>query len=384
MISAILLLLAQAVPASSNTRNDIIVTGRRAEQSLADCLAAACPPAKEVEMSLQASVEQFADGRYADARRTLQTAIRRNRDHTADLPGPVSSLYATLATVAEHMGDTDVWIDSARNNVRVLRRYFGETNISTLQQELSLGDDMVGIGKPGMAFSAYQDIQRKAAAAGHSDIAAGAAFRRAWLALALGRDRDARQFADEAVTLAGANAQLMVNLREILRTRIAISHGEKGAVDDLAKRLRQSQNKAPILIFGPPINDINPVSQGVERDSWHDSEIRIADVGYWIRPDGRTSDIEILRNSGLGQWRPGILRQIRERRYAPFDAEPGYPGNYRVERFTVRAVDGVPVGSHIERRMGKLTVHVIDLTETDAISAAHRERAQQTPPSPDI
>jgi hypothetical protein len=96
---------------------------------LAECLALECPPAKEIEMSLQASVEQFVDGRYAEARRTLQKAIRRNRDHAADLPRPVSSLHVTLATVAEHTGDTTVWLESARNNVRVLRRYLGEINV---------------------------------------------------------------------------------------------------------------------------------------------------------------------------------------------------------------------------------------------------------------
>lgn len=384
MLGPILLLLAQAATPSSGARNDVIVTGRRAEQGLADCLALECPPAKEIEMSLRASVEQFADGRYEDARRTLQKAIGRNRDHAADLPGPVSSLYATLATVAEHMGDTAVWLDSARTNVQVLRRYLGETNAATLVQELALGDDMVGMATPNVAFSTYRNIQRKAAEAGHSDIAAGAAFRRAWLALALRRDREAEQFADEAVALAGPDARLMVELREILRTRIAIRRGKEGAVDALAKRLRQSSNKAPTLIFAPPINDVNQAPQEVNQDPWHDSEIRFADVGYWIRPDGRTSDIEILRNSGLGQWQPGILRQIKERRYVPFDAEPGYPGNYRVERFTVRAVDGVPAGSHIKRRMGRLTVHVVDLTQTDAMSAAHRERAQEEPASPEI
>lgn len=383
MISPMLLLLAQAASPSSSTRNDIVVTGRRAEQNLAECVALDCPPAKDIEMSLQASVEQFADGRYADARSTLLKAIQRNRDHAADLPRPVSSLHATLATVAEHMGDTTLWLESARNNVNLLRRYLGETNVATLKQELSLGDDMVGMGKPSMAFSTYHNIQRKAAEAGHSDIAAGAAFRRAWLALTLRRDREAKQFADEAVALAGVNARLMVDLRDILRTRIAIRHGEQGAADALAEKLRQSPDKAPTLIFAPPINDVNQVSQGIEADLWHDSEIRLADVGFWIRPDGRTSDIEILRNSGLGQWRPGVLRQIKERRYVPFDAEPGYPGNYRVERFTIRAEDGVPTGSHIKRRIGKLTVHVIDLTETDAITAAHRERARQALVSPD-
>jgi len=377
MISSVLLLLAQAAPASSTKPNEIIVVGRRAEQDLVQCLARDCPPAEEIEMSLQASVEQFTSGRYDDARSTLRNAIRRNRDHAADLPGPVSSLYATLSTVAEHTGDTAVWLRSARTNVEVLRRYVGESNVATLGQELSFGDTMVGIGTTREASAVYRNVQRKAEKAGHSDMAAGAAFRRAWLALTLGRYSDAEHLADEAVALARSNVQLMVELREIVRTRIAISHGDKGAVDALAKRLRQSAAEMPTLIFAPPIDDINRPTAFAQSNIIYDSAIAYADLGFWIRPDGRTSGIEVLRNAGLGPWRPGILRQIKARRYVPFDANSGYPGTYRIERFTVRADYGVPVGSRMKQRIGKLTVHVVDLTQTDAMSAAQRERMQE-------
>jgi hypothetical protein len=378
-----LLLLVQAAPAPPASRQEVTVIGRRAERKLATCLARNCPPAEEIEASLQASVEQFADGRYVDAQRTLQSAIRRNRDHAAELPGPVSSLHATLATVAEHVGDTDLWRWSARNNVQVLRRYLGETNIATLQQELSFGDNMVGLGASDVAATTYRTVQRKATESGHSELAAGAAFRRAWLALVLGRDREAERFADEAVVIAGATNRLMVELREILRTRIAIRRGDEGAVDALAARLRQSATDAPSLIFSPPVEDINPTSSGLGGSPWHDSDIRFADVGYWIRPDGRTSGAEVLRTSGLGQWAPGILRQIKERRYVPLDVQAGHSGNYRIDRFTVRAALGVPTGSRIRRRMGPLTVHVVDLTETDAMSAAHRQRTQQALADPE-
>ena len=80
MLGPVLLLMAQAASPPAGSQDEIVVTGRRAEEALAECLARKCPPAEEIEASLQASVEQFADGRYAHARRTLQTAIRRNRD----------------------------------------------------------------------------------------------------------------------------------------------------------------------------------------------------------------------------------------------------------------------------------------------------------------
>ncbi|MFZ3484608.1 hypothetical protein [Sphingomonas sp. 3-13AW] len=382
MLSPVLLLLAQvAAPPPAPAGQDVLVIGRRAEQALASCLARNCPPAEEVDASLQASVEQFADGRYADARRTLRKAIDRNRDHAAEMPGPISSLYATLATVAEHEGNTMLWKLAARENVAVLRRHLGKTNIATLREELSLADALIGVGAPGAADSAYRSIQQRATESGHSSIAAGAAFRRAWLALLRERYDEADRIADEAVAMAGPDNRVMVELREILRTRIAIRKGDDGAVDALAARLRQSPDQQPQLLFAPPVQDINTHAGefGIRLDPWNDSQIRFADVGYWVRADGRTSEVEVLRTSGLGQWGPLILKHVGERRYVPLAVEPGHPGVYRIDRFTVRGTLGVPTGSRIVRRMGDLTIHVADLTETDAMREA---RSRQTEASP--
>lgn len=373
-------LLAQVAFPSPDTSGEVIVIGRHAEQELTACIARNCSPSEEVEASLQASVEQFADGRYGDARATLRNAIRRNRTYAAELPGPVSSLYATLATVAEHEGDTKLWRDSARNNVLLLRRHLGEADPATLREELSFADSMVGLGAPQAADEAYRNVQRLAAESGRGSIAAGAAFRRAWLALMRDRFSAAERFADEAVQLSATDNRLMVELREILRARVAIRKGDEGAVDALARRLHQTATARPQLLFAPRIDDINPIARdalNTQSNPWHDARIRFADVGYWIRPDGRTAEVEVLRTSDLGQWAPGIMRQVSKRRYVPLDVEPGHPGIYRIDRFTVRGTVGVPTGTRIAQRMGNLTVHVIDLTETDAMSAAHRRRTKE-------
>lgn len=374
MLAPVLLLLAQAAtpPAASD---EIVVVGHRAEDALARCLARHCPPAEDVEASLQASVEQFAGGRYGVARRTLQASIRRNRGHAAQLPGPVSSLYATLATVAEHEGDSDLWRNAARENMLVLRRHLGEGNRATLTEQLSFGDNMIGLRQPAVADGAYNMVQRLAIERGHGDIAASAAFRRAWLALGREDDRRAERFMDEAVRLAGPADTAMAELRETLRTRIAVRRGDADAVDRLAARLARSPVERPQLLYSQPVRDVNPPTLGVRQDPWHDSDIRFADVGYWIRPDGRTADAEVLRTSGLGQWSTGILDQVRERRYVPLRV--GYPGLYRIDRFTVRATIDTPTGSRIRQRMGNLTVHIIDLTETEALRDVHKRRVAE-------
>ncbi len=379
MIVATLLLFGQTAAPPPAQPDEIIVTGHRAQDALVACLARSCPPAEEVEASLQASVEQFTAGRYDRARRTLQNAIGRNRQYAAQLPGPVSSLYATLATVAEHEGDTKLWRASSRNNVRILRRELGQSDPATLVEELGFADNLVASGTIDVAESLYASARRRAAESGQGDLAAGAAYRQAWLALARGQYAKADQFATEAVGLASTQKPLLEQLRDILRARIAIRKGDAGAVDALAARLGQSVNERPQLLFSRPIGDINadrPAWDGVNSDPWHDSAIRYADVGYWIRPDGRTADVEVLRDGGLGQWRSGILRQVADRRYVPLRVEPGNPGMYRIDRFTVRATKDIPTGTRIAQRMGPLTVHIIDLTETEAMSAAARERTR--------
>jgi hypothetical protein len=381
MTGPLLLLLAQVAASSTPAEpKDVIVVGHRAEKELAACLARNCPPAQEVEASLQASVEQFADGRYTDARRTLQRAIGRNKRHAAELPGPVSSLYATLATVAEHEGDTELWKTASRNNLLTLRQQLGEDNIATLTEQLHFADDMVGLGQAVAADGMYSKVQRLAVANHRSDLAAGAAFRRAWLALARQRDREATQFADEAVALAGPGDATIRQLREIVRTRIAVRKGDESAVDALAERLRQGAGAEPVLLYAPPIDDVNPPPGDKPQ---RDDVIRFADIGYWIRTDGHVDDVEMLRTTGLGQWKPGIVRHVTARRYAPLRLPDGQPGLYRIDRFTVRGTVGTPTGTRFRQRMGNLSVHVVDLTGTEAMSEAHRTRVAQgmtTPP----
>lgn len=373
-----LLLLALAQVAPSPAPNEVVIVGRRAEKELAACLARACPPAQEVEASLQASVEQFADGRYTDARRTLQTAISRNKRHAAQLPGPISSLYATLATVAEHEGDTGLWRQASRSNVEILRAHLGRTDPATLTEELSFADDLVGQGMIRLADDSYDRVQQRAAATGQPQLAASAAFRRGWLALQQERFRDAQRFAETAVQLAGDKDAVMAELREIMRTRIAVRKGDDAAVDALAARLRQSAVTHPVLMYAPPIYDINPPRNELSPQArHHDRAIRFADIGYWIRPDGKVADVEMLRTNGLGQWGPGISQHVRARRYVPLRLAGGQPGLYRIDRFTVRGNMGVPLGTRLRQRMGDLSIHVVDLTGTEAMREAQRQRTAQ-------
>ena len=366
----LLSLAAQLVTASPQTpeADEVVVLGRRAEKRLETCLQRQCPPAEDVEASLQVAVEQFAAGHYADAHRTLQKAIHRNKTYAAQLPGPVSSLYATLATVAEHEGYKSLWKHAARQNVVLLRKHVGATTPATLTEEIRHADDMLGLGMPDVAEGIYKRVQRLALGQDHRTIAAAATYRRAWLALMRDRYADADKLAREGATIAGPSQPAMVEVRDVLLARIANRRGDKGAVEALAARLRRSATQTPTLLSAPPVEDINPPPG--QSDRFERDPVRWADIGYWIRPNGHTADIEMLRTSGLGQWRVGILRHVGARPYVPLAVDPSSPGIYRIDRFTVRAIFGVPLGSRIPSRMGPLTVHVIDLTEAKAMIAS--------------
>lgn len=386
MPGPLLLLLVQvattpppSAPEAAPSR-EVIVIGQRAEKELAACLARHCPPAEEVEASLQASVEQFADARYTDALRTLQRAVGRNKRYAAALPGPVSSLYATMATVAEHEGLDRIWRNAARHNVEVLRTHVGTTNAATLTQELQLADDLLALNMPGAAEGIYKKVARRGRDNGQPAMAANATFRQAWVALMRGQYRAAGRLADESVAVAGPAQPAIGELRDILRMRIAVRKGDAGAVDVLATRLRQSGKRSPALLYAPDIKDINPSREFQGRGS--SDEVQWADIGYWIRPDGRTADVELLRSNGLGAWQPSILTHVGARRYIPLDLQPTDPGLYRIDRFTVRAPFEIILGSRIPQRSGPTTVHVVDLTDTDAMSEAARTRVARAAATP--
>lgn len=366
MLSSILIAVAQTTSPSPAVE-DIVVVGTRAQDALVECIARRCPPAEELEASLQASVEQFSAGRYDAAKGTLHRAIRRNRKYAGELPGPVSSLYATLSTVAEHVGDKELWSGAARTNVALLRQHMGRSAPETLIEEIGFANALVDTGSIRTAERTLVNAQQRALAAGYKEIAATAVFQRAWLMLRERRDAHAIRFANEAVQIAGPADQETARMRDVLKSSIAQRKGEKAAFETLAARTPPSTGLRPVLIFSKRVDTSTGI--GVSHGN-----IVFADVGYWIRPDGRTAGIEILETSQKGDWNRRIMQQVSERRYAPFHSANGDMGTFRIDRFTLRADINRTPNSRIKRRFGRVSAHIVDLTETEAMSAAQKRR----------
>jgi hypothetical protein len=85
------------------------------------------------------------------------------------------------------------------------------------------------------------------------------------------------------------------------------------------------------------------------------------DVGFWIRPDGRVEDIEIVRHRNESSWAEPLLHSISGRRYSTSDGS----STYRLERYTYTAgFDDQPRGRRIATRSPRARVEYFDLSET--------------------
>ena len=109
--------------------------------------------------------------------------------------------------------------------------------------------------------------------------------------------------------------------------------------------------------FPPPQNILTQIPRNFE-DRW-------MDVGFWVGPDGRVNDVEILRTEGSGDWTKSVTDSIGTRVYAPIRSKNGeaHPGFYLVERYTYTARYMQDItGSRIPRRSAQARIERIDLT----------------------
>ncbi|HSX56388.1 MAG TPA: hypothetical protein VLG14_13880 [Sphingomonas sp.] len=365
-------------PADAPPQAEVVITGNRMRDALDKCLARNCPPEEEVDAAMNAGAESFAAGRYEEAKRTLQRTIARNRKYAGRMPGRVSDLYATYADVTEHEGDKDAFMHATRESVYVLRRELGEGHPASVGVSARIGDMWVKLDKPDAADGAWRGAAEDAARAGRSDIAGALTFRRAWLALSTGNYADARRLVEQVERGHGRDP-LFVPFLRVLKARIAIGDGKEEGTDALVAALRGTGGADPVLVTAPPYPVIDTeLGSGMSSTGGVDlasaqvsqllarNDIRWADIGFWVRPDGRTAEAQILRPARNSQWARPLLKQIADRRYALANSGPGGIGVYRVERFTLRADYGVETGSRIRKRTGATTLHVIDLTRLSA------------------
>lgn len=374
LLMAFLLAGQQAAAPPSAAKADVVIIGNRMRDALEKCLARNCPPEEEVDAAMNAGAESFAAGRYREAKTILRRTISRNKQYGTRMPGRISDLHATYADVAEHEGDERAFRRATHDSIGVLRSALGPDHPTVLGVNVRVGDMWLKLGNAASADSAYRSAAEDADRAGHADLAAALTFRRAWLAVSRRDTPLARRLHARVERDYGSDPRFAGPLR-VLEARIAIAKGNEGDVDKLVAALGDAGVAKPLLVRQPPYPEFGPEMSsaispagGLDLAATRASDTSVnqgilwADIGFWVRPDGKPAEVEILRPMKGGGWAKPLVKHIAARRYAPMKQVAGGIGTYRIERFTLRSAYGVPIGSHIMGRAGRPRLQVIDLT----------------------
>jgi len=360
---------------------DIVVSGRRLSEAYAACAEQGCSPLRDAQASIAFAEQQFRDGAYLKARRTLMAAISRNKRHAATDPKPVSALYEAYATVSLHDGDLDAFKSAVGQQVRTLRDNLPANDPAVVAAAFATGDMWVSMRNGRAAEISYRTIERQALADGNAALALQATLRRVGLANLRGDTAGAARLMAEAEARPIAAHPKLRAVLQVVRLRLAAGRKDDTQIDQLVRAIGHDGSTQPTLVWAPPYESTgiaaaqeaaakfdlrNPVparSSDVDPIQW-------VDIGFWIRPDGKTNEPEILRGSRSTGWAGYLLKQVSERRYTGVSTSSTDRGVYRIERFTLRGAYQVPTGSLIGRRGGAARLEVLDLTQPDTSVSA--------------
>jgi hypothetical protein len=158
----------------------------------------------------------------------------------------------------------------------------------------------------------------------------------------------------------------------VLTARIARARGDKAATDAMIAALQNDPDKgAPTLVYSPPYakptdpvhHDPFEVTADTQTRSGDVRGLLWVDIGFGIRDDGTVATPEVLRSSRTSGWASPLLKMVGARRYTPSTGNDETPGHYRVERYTLTADFGTPIGSLIRRRVSTPRFEQLDLTD---------------------
>lgn len=386
MLALLLLLQAQSA--------DIVITGRRLMEVQAECARGGCTPLRDAQASIAVAEMQFRDGKYQDAKKLLSAAIARNRTQGADAPRPVAALYEAYATVSLHEGDRDAFRRATVNQVETLRDNLPPDDPAVVSASTTLGDMWISLGSYKQAELTYGGIERIALSSGQDRAAMLAGMKRAWLFAAMEKQKDAAAKLAELESRPLAQTSGYRTALRVLRLRIRAREADDAEMAALIAQVSEGQSEGsngeagPILLLSPAYGadatgtanaDARKfgLQDAVQAKSNDYAGIQWVDVGFWIRPNGRTDDIEVLRGSSAQAWAKPALTQIAGRRYSASKTSTASKttddsgigtteGVYRVERITKGTTYMTPIGSAIKRRIASGGFEVLDLTGAPA------------------
>lgn len=373
LLSVLALATAAAPPPKpAQTEQVIVITGRSiqdTERALRDCLARKCPPNEDIDASLAHAENLFVAGRYNDARRTTLAAIGRNSRYRKTYPIDVSDLYRANARIAAHLGEGSDFELSTTEMHRTLSDALPKTDPRVIDADLEWADMYASFGRLERARQVFHDAERKAQAAGRPDLAGIARVRDAWLYQVGGDSWLARQALEKLAASTAPDDRLQRVAARVLLARLDRSQGKVESSNALVEELRSLHAKQPVLLFAPRI-DLSPrLAEGDDGNGESGSTTRLmatdnfddrwVDIGFWITPEGKVRETEILRSHGPADWTRQLLASISGRIYSPTD-EPG--GTYRVERYSYTARYMNVTGTRLRQRSPNARIEYVDLT----------------------
>jgi hypothetical protein len=370
----------------------IVVTGRRPRDyraALEACLARHCPVNEDVDATMALAEALYIDGQYHDARTAIRQSLSRNRREARNYPEPVSDLYRANARVARALGlDRDAQF-STREILYTLQAGIPVEDHRHFTARFEIAQSLLAFGQYDQAHRMLGDIAARGRAAGRDDVVAMAELRQLWINH-LFRPRGSPPAAELLAMAQSPNLRRSVGAKMLL-VRIYGERGDRAEADRLMAELGPGSRRRQLL-FNPPYElvqredgmgvrdraqviqqqgftqegSLSGQQEGLFSSSVADGmvdnvEDKWIDVGFWIRPDGRVEDIEIVRHRNESSWAEPLLHSISGRRYSTSDGS----STYRLERYTYTAgFDDQPRGRRIATRSPRARVEYFDLSET--------------------
>ena len=322
-------------------------------------------------------------------------SLARNRRFAKTYPEPLSELLRANARIAAHLGEMERYSGGALDVVSTLKAGLPDDDPRILGARLELGDAFGRTGRFSAALETYHEVAAKARKL-HDGRMEGYALMR--LASAYGTASQQRNDIFYAAAIKACNRVIdssnpemtgFVPAAMLLKDKLAIKHGDAGAIDRLIATYRSAAAGAivPVLLYAPKIEtppltnreatSTNPSDRAaLERfdDQW-------IDVTFQIDPDGKVSDAEVLRKSSryAGNWAKPILAAVAGRRYAPLTS--GIENFPRIERYSYTAAWTTGTGSRLRVRSSTPRIEMIDLSRLPASSVLPAQPAPSVLPT---
>lgn len=376
----------QAAPA-------ITVIGPRLDESarrLRECIARGCPPGEEIDATLAHAEAQFVAGNYRDARATVRGGVTRNRRFARTAPEPVADLLRADARIAAHLGFAEKARQGMMASEGVLRDAFGETDARSIAGRIATADAWLAQRRFEAAIEGYRAAERLAVRAGNARLEGLALLRRASLdaQMSVAQGGDGRpESLERLLGRREPELAMFVSAARVVDARLQLRRGRPDAMEAVIAAARQDAGTEPLLLHMPVIVLDEAGDRVVDKlsgrraaplPSAQSALLKVAvednwgDFGFWVGPDGRVREPELLRAGTRlsGEWPKLVLASLAGRRYAPTTLPADDPGFYRVERFTMTSAFVQGLKSRIRVRSADRRLVRLDLTAPPKATAA--------------